>query len=156
MTTNPNRGVLGDYAPEMTQQLAEVGVRAAQQKAKEAGGTTSVVVVDAAGHLVMFVRADKRGVYSFEMTFGRASSAAALRRRTVELEGLATPINPRWVYYQNLIQTFVPVPGGCPVAHDGKIIGAIGCGGDTAEQDQASADFAAAEMEKAYAKIISG
>ena len=42
----------------------------------------------------------------------------------------------------------LPTPGGAPLVRGGRIIGAIGCGGGTGEQDQQCADAAVAALNR--------
>ncbi|HET7671929.1 MAG TPA: heme-binding protein [Burkholderiales bacterium] len=37
----------------------------------------------------------------------------------------------------------MPTPGGAPILRQGRVIGGIGCGGGTGEQDQQCADAGA-------------
>jgi uncharacterized protein GlcG (DUF336 family) len=152
MVTSTARGVLGTYETEITQELAEIGVRAAQAKARALGIPMSVAVVDKAGRPAMFVRGDGRGLFSAEMTQGRAVAAVALRRRTCELGSSPQDAFRMQIYAGLVPSVFAPVPGGTPVAHNGQVIGAVGCGGGTSEQDQECADTGAAAIEAAYAR----
>lgn len=151
MVLSLERGVLGTYEMEIDQELAEIGLRAAQGKGKDLGAIVSVAVVDKAGRPALFVRGDGRGAFSAEMVVGRTVAAVAMRRRTCEVGDSAAD------HYRGLVQAglvqgpFAVVPGATPVAHNGRVIGAVGCGGGTSAQDQECADAGAAAMEAVYA-----
>ena len=148
MTYGEDRGLIGVYDTEMTRKLAEIGVDAAFAKAAELGANISVSVVDQAARMVMFVRGDRRGLYSLEMVHPRAVTAAILRRRTCEL---ADRLGHDSMYYQALFsEPFLPIPGGTPIANGaGVIVGAVGVGGGSEEDDQLCADSAAAAITEA-------
>ena len=148
------RGVLGAYEMEVDQELAELGYRAAQARAKELGAIVSVAVVDKAGRPALFVRGDGRGAFSAEMVVGRTVAAVSMRRRTCEV-GDSTADHYRGLVQAGLVPgPFASVPGATPAAHGGQVIGAVGCGGGTSEQDQDCADAGAAAIEAAYAQRL--
>ena len=139
---------MGDYVAELNLEMAEKAVAVARAKAKEIGVPMSVTVVDAAGRVVMTVRGDRTGFFTPESTRGKAVAAATLRRPTAELGPIGN--NPMVLgVYANLVPGgFWPAPGGYPVVRDGRIIGAVGCGGASGEQDH--------ECAKAGAEALSG
>ena len=133
----------GDYVAEMTLEMAEKAITAARVKGQELGTPMAVSVVDAAGRLVMFVRGDGTGFFTPESTKGKAVAAAALRRPTSELANFGGNPTTLAIYSSIVPGGFWPAPGGCPVVKDGRIIGAVGCGGGSGEQDQACAEAGA-------------
>ena len=109
---------------DLTLQIAEAAVKAAQGKAKALGSPMTVTVVDEAGRLVLSARGDGTGFLTPETSRAKATAAAAFRRSTAELTTL----------------------GGAPIVVGGRVIGGIGCGGGTGEQDQECADAGAAAV----------
>lgn len=119
---------------EMTAELAEKALKAAQAKARELGANMTVSVVDESGRLVMAVRGNGCGFFTTETSRGKATASAALRRSTKALveRGNAPFLQslPSIVPGQVLVSL-----GGVPVFKDGSCIGALGCGGGTGDQD---------------------
>ena len=141
-------GWRGDYVADMDLEMAEKAVAAARAKAKEMGVPMAVSVVDGAGRLVMFVRGDGTGFFTPESTKGKAVAAAALRRPTDELGSFGGNPTTLGIYAGLVPGGFWPASGGHPVVVNGRIIGAVGCGGASGEQD--------AECAKAGAEALMG
>ena len=74
---------------EMTLEMAEKAVKAAQAKAKELGTPITVTVVDEAGRLVLCARGDGTGFLTPETSRGKAMASVAFRRPTKEMVDLA-------------------------------------------------------------------
>ena len=63
-------------------------------------------------------------------------AAAAFRRSTKELVELAKEHPAFWNAVPGLVPgQILPSTGAVPIKKDGRVIGAIGCGGGTGEQD---------------------
>ena len=95
--------------------------------------TVAVAVVDTGGILVYFEKMDNTQIGSFDVAIGKARSAVLFKR-------------PTKVFQDTLVaggdglrilglQGAVAVEGGIPLLIDGKIVGAIGVSGVTAQQD---------------------
>ena len=129
---------------ELTLQMAETAVAAAQAKARALGTPMTVTVVDEAGRLVLSARGDGTGFLTPETSRAKATAAAAFRRSTAELTTLGAK---GWGFWQVMpIVTHgeaLPTLGGAPIVIRGRVIGGIGCGGGTGEQDQECADAGA-------------
>jgi uncharacterized protein GlcG (DUF336 family) len=131
---------------EMTLQIAETALRAAQDKAKSLGAPMTVTVVDEAGRLVLSARGDGTAFFSPETSRAKAVAAAAFRRPTKEVAEMATQ-GGFWALVPTVLQGQVLTTlGGTPITRSGKVIGGIGCGGGTGEQDQQCADAGAAAV----------
>jgi uncharacterized protein GlcG (DUF336 family) len=129
---------------EMTLEIAEKALRAAQGKAKALSSPMSVTVVDEAGRLVLAARGDGTGFFSTETSRAKAVAAAAFRRPNSELAPLAAQ-GGFWALVPTVLQgQILPTLGGTPIVRGGKVIGAIGCGGGTAEHDQECSNAGAA------------
>jgi glc operon protein GlcG len=130
---------------ELTLDLAEQALRAAQGRARELGTPMTVAVVDEGGRLVLCARADGTGFFTPETARAKAVAAAAFRRSTTELADLAAKGSAFWKTVPVILEgQALPTPGGTPIVRSGRIIGGIGCGGGTGEQDQQCADTGAA------------
>lgn len=132
---------------EMTLERAEQVLRAAQAKAKALGTPMTITVVDEAGRLVLCARGDGTGFFSPETSRAKAVAAAAFRRPTAELAELAAK-GGFWSVVPAVLQgQALPTAGGAPVKLGGRVIGGVGCGGGTGEQDHECAVAGAAALE---------
>src|SRR6266404_8823089 len=131
---------------QMTLQVAEAAVRAAQDKAKALGSPMTVTVVDEAGRLVLSARGDGTGFFSPETSRAKTMAAASFKKRTAELADLVAK-GGFWSIVPTILQgQILPRLGGAPIMRGGRCIGAIGCGGGTGEQDQECSDAGAAAL----------
>jgi glc operon protein GlcG len=120
---------------EMTLEMAEKAVKAAQARARAVGSPMTVTVVDEAGRLVLCARGDGTGFLTTETSRGKATAAAAFRRATKEMVDLARDHPAFWTAITPLVAgQILPSTGGVLRA-GGRVIGGIGCGGGTGEQD---------------------
>jgi uncharacterized protein GlcG (DUF336 family) len=132
---------------ELTLEMAEQAVRAAQARARELGSPMTVTVVDEGGRLVLCARGDHTGFFTPETSCAKAVAAAAFRRSTTELSELAAKGSAFWKTVPVILEgQALPTPGGAPLLRGGRLIGGIGCGGGTGEQDQQCADAGAAAV----------
>jgi glc operon protein GlcG len=132
---------------ELTLEMAEQAVRAAQAKARALGSPMTVTVVDEAGRLVLSARGDGTGFLTPETSKAKAMAAAAFRKSTTELGDLVTKGGAFWRSVTSVVEGQVlPSPGGSPIVKGGRVIGGIGCGGGTGEQDQECSDAGAATV----------
>jgi len=121
-----------DYVPhlKLTHDGALKMLRAAIAKAQEMKQPQCISIVDDGGHLLAFVRMDGAKVLSIDSSHKKAMTAASGRAPT----GQGAPANEVKLAFAtggkltNLL-------GGLPVIVDGHVIGAIGVGSGTGEQD---------------------
>ena len=117
-------------------------VKAAQAAAASNQWQMVVAVVDAGGHLVLLERMDNAQYGSVEPALQKAETAVAFRRpskafdETLAKGGAALRLLK--------LPGALPIEGGLPLAREGKIVGAVGVSGGSAQQDgvvaQACAD----------------
>jgi uncharacterized protein GlcG (DUF336 family) len=132
---------------ELTLAMAMRAASAAQTRAQELGTPITVSVVDDAGRLVLCARGDGTGFLTPETSRGKAMAAAAFRRSTKELVDLAREHPAFWNAVPGLVPgQLLPSTGAVPISRDGRVIGAVGCGGGTGEQDHQCAVTAAAAV----------
>ncbi len=131
---------------QMTLQLAETAVRAAQQKANALATAMTVTVVDEAGRLVLCARGDGTGFFTPETSKAKAMAAAAFKRSNAELSEMAAKAGFWGVVPVVLQGQILPTLGATPITSGGQVIGAIGCGGGTGQQDQECSDAGAAAV----------
>jgi len=133
--------------PDMTLAIAERAVKAAQTKARELGTPITVAVVDDDGRLILCARGDGTGFLTTETSRGKAVAAAAFRRSTKEIVELAKEHPAFWNAVPGLVPgQLLASTGAVPISQGGRVIGAIGCGGGTGEQDHQCAVAGAAAV----------
>ncbi|HEY7543002.1 MAG TPA: heme-binding protein [Methylomirabilota bacterium] len=131
---------------DLTLEMAETAVKAAQAKARALRAPMTVTVVDESGRLVLSARGDGTGFFSTETSRAKAMAAASFKKRTAELAELVAK-GGFWSIVPTVLQgQILPTLGGSPIARGGRVIGAIGCGGGTGEQDQECSDAGAAAL----------
>ena len=122
---------------ELTLDLAERAARAALEKARAIGTPMTISVVDESGRLVLTMKGDGTGFFTTDTSRAKACASVAFKKPTIEIvEFMKTQ---HGVFF-NLVPAIskgelLPTTGGYPISLGGKVIGAIGCGGGTAEQD---------------------
>ena len=100
----------------------------------------NIAVVDDGGHLMAFERMDGARPASLYTAITKATSAATFRQATGPLPAGANAADPLLnLSLQNAAEAsggkITALYGGVPVVVDGQIIGAVGIGGGTGEQD---------------------
>ena len=131
---------------DMTLEMAETAVKAAQAKARALRAPMTVTVVDESGRLVLSARGDGTGFFSTETSRAKAMAAASFKKRTAELAELVAK-GGFWSIVPTVLQgQILPTLGGSPIVRGGRVVGAIGCGGGTGEQDQECSDAGAAAL----------
>lgn len=120
---------------EMTLSMAETAARAALTHAVQIGVPMTISVVDEGGRLVLTMRGDGTGFLTTETSRAKAVAAASFRRPTLDLARLHST-NPFWSNVAAVTGgEALPTGGAVPILLEGRVIGAIGCGGGTPEQD---------------------
>ena len=132
---------------ELNLEMAERAAKAALAKAKALGTVMTASVVDEAGRTVLVMRGDGAGFFSTETSRAKAVAAANFRRPTQELGEMALKGSAFWASVPAVLRGEVlPSIGGVPITKNGRLIGAIGCGGGTGEQDHECALAGAAAV----------
>jgi glc operon protein GlcG len=120
---------------------AEKMLAAATAKAREIKVPQCISIVDAGGHLLAFARMDGAFAMSMQTSLMKAKTAASYGQPTGNiLAGIDIKL---------AIATQgerINLPGGLPVIIDGRVVGAIGVGSGTGEQDR--------EVAKAAVKVV--
>jgi glc operon protein GlcG len=118
---------------------AEVIVAAAKRKAAEMGLKVNIAVVDDGGHLLAFARMDGARPASGYTALTKAVTAATFRQETGPLPPKGEPDILLNLSLQNAAAAsggkVTTLKGGVPVVIDGQVVGAVGVGGASGEQD---------------------
>ncbi|MGH7827199.1 MAG: GlcG/HbpS family heme-binding protein [Candidatus Binatia bacterium] len=119
-------------APRLSRSGAFAVLNGALGKAEQVGASVSIAVVDDAAHLLAFARTDEAELYSIAISMAKGRSSALTRFPS----GKKSPSgNVRDDHHALAITlaagpgSFVTIPGGLPIFHKGKIVGAIGVSG---------------------------
>lgn len=139
----------------LTQAGAELILQEAQAKAKAMQKNVNIAIVDDGGHPVLFVRMNDARPASSYTALTKAVSAATLRAPTGPFKsGDAEPNLLLNISLQNASAAsgghMTSLYGGVPIIVDGQVIGAVGVGGATGEED---AQIARAGIEALLKKL---
>lgn len=121
------------YGSPIKLEAARKVIAAAEAKAKKEGWSVVIAVVDTGGHIVQLTRLDDTQFGSVEVARQKAYSAAAFRRSTKVFQDLVAAGGEGLRILK--LEGAVPLEGGLPIVVDGKIVGASGVSGVTAQQD---------------------
>ena len=146
--------------PQITLRLAVALIERIERLAEELGMRIVAAVSDAAGRPVAIHCMDGAYIGSFDVALNKAYTAIAFQMSTARLGELATPGQPLYGIQQTNEGRIVIFGGGEPLtrkdldggsiaddgrsgeAASGRIIGAVGVSGGTAEQDTYLAAYA--------------
>jgi glc operon protein GlcG len=132
---------------EMTLGIAERTARAALAKAAAMNIAMTTSVVDEAGRLVLTLRGDLTGFFTTETSRAKAVAAAAFRRSTRDLVEMQKTNPVFWAAVPAVSRgEALPSTGAVPIVVGGRVIGAIGCGGGTPDEDHECAMAGAAAV----------
>jgi uncharacterized protein GlcG (DUF336 family) len=130
---------------EMTLEIAERAARAALAKAAAMGIGMTVSVVDEAGRLVLTMKGDRTGFLTTDTSRAKAVAAVAFRRPTRDLVELHKTNPAFWAALPAVAHgEALPSTGAVPILVNGRVIGAIGCGGGSPDEDHECASAGAA------------
>jgi glc operon protein GlcG len=119
---------------------ARIILAGALAKAQTMGLKENIAVVDEGGHLIAFERMDGARTASVYTAMTKATTAATIRQPSGPLPtGAANPDPLLNLGLEHAATagggTFTTLRGGVPVVVDGQVIGGVGVGGATGEQD---------------------
>jgi glc operon protein GlcG len=133
------------YGPPINLETAKKIAAAAVAEASKNKWTMAVAILDIGGALVYFEKMDGTQTGSVRVAIGKARSAVMFKRPTKVWED-AVAAGGGGLRILGL-EGAVPIEGGLPLVMEGKIVGAIGVSGGTAQQDGMAAK-AGADMLK--------
>ncbi len=119
------------YGPDIDLAHARKLAAVAAAEAERMKLRVAIAIVDTAGHLVYFEKADDTQTASVEVSIAKARSASNFRRPTKVFEDA---LNGGRTSVLGLSGA-VPVEGGVPLVREGRIIGAIGISGASSAED---------------------
>jgi glc operon protein GlcG len=104
---------------------------AAEKRARQDNWTVVIAILDGGGHLVSLRRIDGTQVGSVEVAIAKAKSAVYFKRPTKVFQDAVAQGNHHILSLPNAM----PIEGGIPIEHGGRVIGSIGVSGVTSAQD---------------------
>jgi glc operon protein GlcG len=116
----------------LTLEGAKMIAAAADAEARKNNWNVVIAIVDDAGHLLYYQRADDTQFASNDIAIEKARSAAKFRRSTKVMEDVVAGGRHVFMTFPGV----VPVQGGLPLISAGKVVGAIGVSGVTSQQDE--------------------
>jgi uncharacterized protein GlcG (DUF336 family) len=130
---------------------ASIGLEAAKKvaavaaaEARKNGWFMAIAVVDPAGTLVYYEKADNTQLGSARVAIDKARSAALYKRPTKAFQDALAAGGTGLRILR--LEGAIPVEGGVPLMSEGKLVGAIGVSGDLSEHDGQCATAAAATL----------
>ena len=108
-------------------------IRAGERKAKEMNIAAVFAVVNPEGNLIIEERMDNAILVSIEVAYKKAYTAAALKLNTEDLTALVQP--GAMFYGLQSDPKYIVFGGGMLLKVDGKIVGAVGVSGGSAQED---------------------
>lgn len=140
--------IIKDRDMQLNLELAEKVAKAAMTKAAQIGIRVTLSVVDGGGHLVLTNRGDGTGFLTPETSRGKAIAAAAFGIPTKQMVELQKTNPAFWTALPAFTSGVLPTTGAVPLKFNGKVIGAVGCGGGSGEQDHECALAGAEAIEQ--------
>ena len=125
------------YGEPIGVEAARKAAAAAIAESKKNNWGMAVAVVDSGGHQVYFERMDGTQYGSVAVALDKAKASAAYRRPTKAFEDVLAAGGAGLRILT--LSGAVAVEGGLPIVVNGKIVGAIGLSGATAQQDGVAA-----------------
>src|SRR4030042_3185906 len=120
----------------MNLELAKKLLQAGIEHAKEMGRVCSIALVDEKGWLVALHRMDGAPIPTAEIARDKAWTAATFRIPSSEVSQFGDPKVPGYGFnVQNWNERLTTIPGGTPILHEGRLIGAIGICVETPKED---------------------
>lgn len=130
------------YGEPISLEQAKKVLAAAEAEAKKNQWPVAIAIVDGSGFLVAFQRLDNTQLGSVEVSLEKAKTSALFRRPTKAFEDVLAMGGANAKVLK--LPGALPIEGGLPIIHQGKVIGAIGVSGVKSTED---AQVAAAGLE---------
>jgi glc operon protein GlcG len=120
---------------QLTYAGAAIAIAAAVAKSREISSPECIAVVDAGGNLLAYARVDGAAVLAAQPAIAKASTSAALGAPT---GGIPFEFGANLAFASH--GGITNLGGGFPIIYKGELLGAIGVGSGTTEQDVAVAE----------------
>lgn len=131
MTNKP----LSQNMHQLTYEGAATAIKAAVAKSRELGAPECIAVVDAGGNLLAFARVEGAAVLAREPAIAKAATSASIGIPTGQIP-FEFGANLAFASHGGIAN----LGGGFPIVFRNEVLGAIGVGSGTTEQDVAVAE----------------
>ena len=115
----------------LTLEVAKQISAAAEAEAAKNKWTVAIAIVDEGGHLIHLAKIDNTQYGSIDVAIQKAQTSAAFKRPTKVFEEAIVGGRNAIIGLKGAL----PLEGGVPIIHDGKVIGAIGVSGVKSTED---------------------
>ena len=115
----------------LTLEVAKQISAAAEAEAAKNKWTVAIAIVDEGGHLIHLAKIDNTQYGSVDVAIQKAQTSAAFKRPTKVFEEAIAGGRNALIGLKGAL----PLEGGLPIMHDGKVIGAIGVSGVKSTED---------------------
>ena len=122
-----------DIDNNLSLEKAKKIIRAGEKKAKEMNLPAVFAIVNSEGNLIIEERMDNAILVSIDVAYKKAYTAAALKLNTEDLTALVQP--GAMFYGLQSDPKYIVFGGGMLLKVDGKIVGAVGVSGGSAQED---------------------
>jgi uncharacterized protein GlcG (DUF336 family) len=119
------------YGSNINLATAKIVAAAAAQEAIKMKVNAVIVIVDTGGNLLYLERFDVVQYGSIDVAIHKAKCSVAYKRPTKSFENVISGGNTAYLTLDGISA----IEGGVPIIQNGKIIGAIGVSGGSAQQD---------------------
>jgi uncharacterized protein GlcG (DUF336 family) len=127
-----------DYGPPIVNEQAKAAVEAAIAEAKKNSWRMAITVVGPEGELIYFEKMDGAQSSSAALAQAKARTAALFRRPSKVFADQFAAGNAAFMSFPDGVRP-IASEGGVPIILNGKLVGAIGVSGGTAQQDSVAA-----------------
>ena len=121
------------YGPPIGIENARKVMSAAEAEAVKNNWAVVITIIDSGGNIVMLHRRDDVQLSSIDIAQGKAKTALMFKRPSKVLDDAIAGGGAGLRFLA--LKDIVPLEGGVPIVHEGKIIGAIGVSGVLSSQD---------------------
>lgn len=129
----------------LKEEHARIMLQAAREHAVELGVRVNIAIVDGGAHLLAFNRMDGAMLGSIEVALKKARTAVLFPMPAEQLGEMIRHAELTGMEHTN--GGLVACAGGQPLHLDGRLLGAIGIAGASAEQNKAIAEQAIVRMQ---------
>ncbi|MET4722445.1 glc operon protein GlcG [Bradyrhizobium japonicum] len=120
---------------QLTYAAAAIAIEAAVAKSREIAAPECIAIVDAGGNLLAFARVDGAAVLARDPAIAKAATSASIG---VPTGGIPFELGANLAFASH--GGIANLGGGFPIVFRGDVVGAIGVGSGTTEQDIAVAE----------------
>ncbi|SEP07496.1 Uncharacterized conserved protein GlcG, DUF336 family [Halogranum amylolyticum] len=132
---------------EITLDIAKQLVDTAEEKAEEIDVPMCIAVMDGGANLVAFQRMDDALLASIDIAQNKAYSSVSLKLDTETIWEVSQPGESLYGLGNTNDGRIVTFGGGIPLEVDGRVVGAVGVSGGSAEEDVSVASAAVEAFE---------